>query len=82
MRPFANELSLVDFKRIGLEEPKSAGKLVPEFLERRQAAPIPLDRGNEGTGIEERASEASGPWPDFVDALPVEIARNRRDPRQ
>jgi hypothetical protein len=82
VRPFTNGFLLIDLKSVRLENSKAVSGLKPQFLERREAAPIPFDRSDTGAGIEECLGEAAWPWSDLIDALPMEIAWDCRDPRQ
>ena len=80
MRTFARGRALIDFQRIFLDDEKLAAELLLEFGQGRNAAPVTLDRDNQGTGVEQGAREAAGARPDFVDALSCKGARYRCDP--
>ena len=82
MRPVADDLALVDLQRVGLDEVEGDRRTRAQLVERRNAAPVALDRDDVGAGIEQRAGQPAGSGADFVDALRREIAGNRRDPGQ
>ena len=57
-------------------------KLCLQLGERRDAAPVALDRDDRRAGIEQRAGQAAGAGADFIDRCAFERPGDRGDPRQ
>jgi hypothetical protein len=78
----AHELRFVDGKGIGFDEREAAAKVAAQFLERRNAAAVALDRGHGCTALEQRARQAAGAGTDLIDPRALERSRKRGDPRE
>jgi len=82
VRTGADSRGLVDLQRVGLEDLEPFSELLAKLLERGNAAPVALHRGDRGSGFEQRPSEPTRTRSDLVNPLALKIARYRRDPRQ
>ena len=71
---------MVEFHGVALDHAQPPGVSGFEFGKSGQAAPVHLDRGHPGPGLEQRAGQAAWAGSDFKHRLVPQIARNRRDP--
>ena len=78
MRAVADLGALVDLQRVAVDDLQPAREIRFELGQRRQAAPVALDRDHLGAGVEQGAGQAAGTGADLIDRRPVERAREWR----
>ena len=76
------ERSCIHLQCIILDHAQPAGKGLAQFRQRRNAAPVTLDRGDPRARRQQSAGQPARTRPDFQHLGIGQIARNPRDPRQ
>jgi hypothetical protein len=79
MRALSGDSPFVDLQRVAIDDPQVVAEFPLELRERRHATAVAFHRHDRCAGVKEGAGQAARAGPDLVDALTLELARDRSD---